>query len=288
MADMEAQLATTSPSMKPQSRVILWTAMRCCSSAFERSIRELQGVKSLYEPHLTSFYYGPERQNEFLTDEDLLSNSLHTYDYTDQILLADYEGCNAVFAKEMAFYIPKERFARYIEGDFVNFKHSFLIRDPRKSILSEWKAIVRSGLDYTSTRDASGSGVKGHVKLYELLDFIRSTGREVTVIDAADLLKNPEYIMQVYCRQTGLPYDKKMLTWTPGEVEDWATKNKRFYKEWHWNAMYSSGFGKLAPPRDTSQLPSIPEIIPAIVKEDIQKSIPYYEAMHKFCVKVDP
>ena len=172
----------------------------------------------------------------------------------------------------------------YIEGDFVNFKHSFLIRDPRKSIPSEWKAIVRSGFDYT--RDGFGSGVKGFAKLYELFDFIRSTGREVTVIDAADLLKNPEYIMQVYCRQTGLPYDKKMLTWTPGKVEDWATKYKN-YKEWHWNAMYSSGFGKLAPPRDTSQLPSIPEIIPAIVKENIQKSIPYYEAMHKFCVKVD-
>ncbi len=170
----------------------------------------------------------------------------------------------------MAVYIPKDRFSRYTGGDFSDFKHSFMIRDPREAIPSQWKACMRSCFDIAIDE---GFGVKGFAKLYELFEFIRSTGREVAVIDAADLLKNPEYIMELYCRQTDLPYDKKMLTWTPGEVKDWSICD--FYKEWHWNAMYSSGFGTLAPPQDISQFPSVPETIPAIVEEEIEKSIPY-------------
>ena len=35
-----------------------------------------------------------------------------------------------------------------------------------------------------------------------------------------------------------------MLSWSPGVVEDW-TENQH-YKKWHWNAIYSSGFNKMA------------------------------------------
>ncbi len=260
--------------------------MRCCSSVFERSIRELQGVRSLFEPHQTPFYFGPERQQQIPSDKDLhllasCNSQMYTYDYADQLMLADFVECSAVFVRDMAAYIPKERFSRYIEGDFSDFKHSFLIRDPRKAIPSQWKACMRSGFDFAIDE---GTGMKGFAKLYELFEFIRSTGREVSVIDAADLLKNPEYIMELYCRQTGLPYDKKMLTWTPGEVKDWTSS--KYYKEWHWNAMYSSGFGTLTPPHDIPQFPSVPENIPAIVEEEIEKSIPFYEVMHNYCVQL--
>ena len=43
-------------------RVVLWSAPRCMSSVFERSIRELQDVKVIYEPHQQAYYYGPERK----------------------------------------------------------------------------------------------------------------------------------------------------------------------------------------------------------------------------------
>ena len=95
---------------------------------------------------------------------------------------------------------------------------------------------MRSGLDF----ETEGVGVHGYSKLLELLEFICSTGQDVIFIDAADLLSNPEYIMELYCNRTSLPYNKQMLIWTPREVEDW-TANK-YCKEWHWNAMYSSGF----------------------------------------------
>ena len=82
---------------------------------------------------------------------------------------------------------------------------------------------------------------KTFLRLWELFDCARSKGKEVSIIDSDDLLSNPEGIMRKYCAETGLMYDHKMLNWSPGVVEDWSTENK-YYKEWHLNAMYSSGF----------------------------------------------
>ncbi len=84
--------------------------MRCCSSVFERSIRELQGVKSLYEPHQTPFYFGPERQqhNNGNYNHLVSTYSLYTYDYADQLLLADYEECSAVFVRDMPYPLQKQ------------------------------------------------------------------------------------------------------------------------------------------------------------------------------------
>ena len=83
--------------------------------------------------------------------------------------------------------------------------------------------------------------------------------------------------MQQYCQETGLPYSERMLTWSPGIVQDWA--EFEYCKDWHWNAMYSSGFNKDIKKETQS------EALPLIVEEEIQKAMPYYEAMHKFCIK---
>ena len=38
------------------SRVILWTAPCCLSTAFELSVRELEGVEVVHEPHSLAFW----------------------------------------------------------------------------------------------------------------------------------------------------------------------------------------------------------------------------------------
>ena len=107
-------------------------------------------------------------------------------------------------------------------------------------------------------------------ELYEWFEFVQSRGKVAAVIDAADLMRNPERVMQHYCAATGLQYDKKMLTWSPGVVEEWTV-----YKEWHWNAMFSSGFNVGLSESDHHKP------YPPVVEEVIQKDMPYYKAMYK-------
>ncbi len=268
-----AQSAPSTASI--QSRVILWTSIRSCSSVFERSIRELQGVKCLYEPFQYAYFHGcgTLRQKGYTN----IKLEAATYEVAEQSLLAEYEGCDYLFAKNQAVYVPRENFSKLTEGGFVDFNHTFLIRNPRKAIPSQWKACVRSNYDFPTHETA---GVQGYSKLYELLEFIQNTGRDVIVIDAADLMKNPEYIMKLYCDRTGLPYDKQMLTWTPGEVKDWTSIQDNS-EHWHWNAMYSSGFSTLAPDRNIP--PSLPK---EYIDEVIEECMPYYDAMYKYRVKL--
>lgn len=255
--------------MEPATRVILWSAPRCGSSAFERSVRELSEVKVLYEPHQAP-YYSPERKNDSSLSEAMRKKyAIQTYDYADERLLADYSDYSAVFAKNMAYFIDRERFPNYVEGKFSTFKHTFLIRNPRKSIPSAWKARINSGISTSSSEPAA------YPRLHELFKFVQSKGRHVILIDLEDLVNNPEHTMEQYCRESGLPYDKKMLTWSPGIVEDWT--EFEYYKEWHWNAMYSSGFDK-----DIQKAPDDHEcLLSTTVEEEIQVAMPYYEDMHK-------
>ena len=45
--------------------VFLWCVPRSGSTVFERSIRELEGVKVMYEPHQSACYYGPDRVYQY-------------------------------------------------------------------------------------------------------------------------------------------------------------------------------------------------------------------------------
>ena len=133
----------------------------------------------------------------------------------------------------MAYFVPVERQETYVEGRFATFKHTFLIRNPLKSVPSREKACRKSNVPFPDCENP-------FFELYELFKLAQSRGTVVAVINADDLEADPEKVMQHYCAATGLPYDKKMLSWTPGVVEDWAVFPQ--YREWHGEAMVSSGF----------------------------------------------
>ena len=250
----------------PSTRVLLWTAQRCLSSVFERSVRELHGVKVIYEPHISAYWQNPEDGSWSL---HRVPYNPSAYNSADEKLLANYDGCNALFAKNFGFYIPKERHETYVEGKFATFKHTFLIRSLLKAIPSREKACKKSNLPFPDPE-----GEHTYLKLYELFKFIQSRGKVAAVIDADNLKANPEKIMQHYCTATGLSYDPKMLSWTPGVVEDWTVNP--YYKDWHWNAMFSSGFNVGVQRSATEE-----GHYPPVVEEQIQKEMPYYEALYK-------
>ena len=146
-----------------------------------------------------------------------------------------------------------------LEGKF----STFLIRNPRLATPSQWKICEKNRFSFPGPEG-------GYPKLCELFKLIHRTSKEVIVIDSADLLNNPETIMEQYCKKTGLPYNKKMLTWTPGIVEDWT--EFEYYKEFHWNAMYSSVFNALVKAQGKQESP-ITDSYPPEVEKEIQKDM---------------
>ena len=258
---------------KPLKRVLLWTSTRTLSSVFARSIRELPSVKVFFEPSMGVFYDGPGKRTEESDPKKNLTGNPRAFNDEYQVvydrLLAPYDGFDAVFIKDMAFFV-EGRYEDYIQGPFANFKHTFLIRHPRKSTISHYKACQNGGFSFYFP------GVRQNYELYKV---VQQIDPNPLVLDADDLLENPKEMMQLYCSSTGLPFTEDMLTWEPGDIKEW--NHGRKYEIWHRTAMYSPGFIK--PKR------SAPESLieyPKIVEECIQDSLPYYEALYQVRVRL--
>ena len=260
---------------KPLKRVLLWMSGRTLSSVFARSIRELPSVKVIFEPHNNAYYdFGPGKRTKESDPKKNLTGDPRAFDAEYKVvndrLLAPYDGYEAVFIKNAALFV-EGRYEDYIQGQFANFRHTFLIRHPRKSTISHYKASQNGDFPFHFP------GVR---QTYELYKVVQQIDPNPLVLDADDLLENPKEMMQLYCSSTGLPFTENMLTWEPGEIEEWKLFPN--YLAWYRTAMYSSGFIK---PK-----PSAPESLseyPKIVEECIEESLPYYEALYRIRVRLN-
>ncbi|MFL6748109.1 MAG: HAD family hydrolase [Sphingomicrobium sp.] len=123
--------------------------------------------------------------------------------------------------------------------DFTGFTHAFLIREPERMIAS-----------YLRKRESAAFedfGLERQAEFFERES--DRLARAPPVVDAGDILANPEAVLTELCEALGIPWDKAMLAWEPGPRSTdgpWAP---------HWYAAVeaSSGFGP--PEMDPVELP---------------------------------
>jgi hypothetical protein len=258
---------------QPLNRIILWTNPRSVSTAFARSIRELHSVKTLIDPYCSLYYYnGPGIRSPDSDPRRKLTNDTRLFDKEYKAIgdsfLAPYEDVDAVFIKDMAICV-EGRYEDYISGPFSKFKHTFLIRHPKKSAISQYK-VCKEG-DYPF----SYPGVR---QVHEMYKVVQQIDPNPLVVDADDLLENPKEMMKLYCSATGLPFTEDMLKWEQEEIKEcnWFPT----YKLWYGAAMSSTGFRK---PKLSSEEPL--SNYPKIVEECVRDELPYYEALYEVRAK---
>ena len=143
--------------------------------------------------------------------------------------------------------------------DFERFTHAFLIREPERMISS-----------YLRKRESAAFGDFG---LERQADFFEREadrlGHAPPVIDANDVLADPEAVLTRLCTALGIPWDSAMLAWEPGRRETdgpWSP---------HWYAAVeaSTGFGPL-------------EAEPVDLPDDAQRLAdrcqPYYDRLARY------
>jgi hypothetical protein len=114
--------------------------------------------------------------------------------------------------------------------DFAGFRHAFLIREPERMIAS-----------YLKKREAARFEDFGLEKQAEFFEREADRlGHAPPVIDANDVLSDPEGVLSKLCEALGIAWDPAMLHWAPGRRETdgvWAA---------HWyNAVEkSTGFAE--------------------------------------------
>ena len=140
--------------------------------------------------------------------------------------------------------------------DFTGFKHAFLIREPEQMIAS-----------YLRKREAAAFEDFGLERQAEFFEREADRlGAVPPVIDANDVLANPEGTLSALCEALGIAWYEAMLHWAPGRRSTdgpWAP---------HWYAAVeaSTGFG----PPETG-----PVELPDDARRLAERCRPYYQRL---------
>ncbi len=126
-------------------------------------------------------------------------------------------GKQIFFQKQMTHHLLPEIDRKWIP-DLTN---CFLIRDPREVILSYIKKNPEPTLEDL-----------GFVQQCEVFGFVRQQMNSIPpIIDAKDVLQNPERTLRIVCNAIGVKFDMAMLTWPLGLRETDGIWAKHWYDE---------------------------------------------------------
>ena len=141
-------------------------------------------------------------------------------------------------------------------GDFEGFTHAFLIREPERMIAS-----------YLRKRESAAFGDFGLERQAEFFEREADRlGKAPPVIDANDVLAEPEGVLPRLCEALAIAWDPAMLSWAPGRRETdgpWAP-------HWYGAVEASTSFG----PAETD----VPQLPPE-ARRLAERCRPYYERL---------
>ena len=209
-----------SSGLPPNQRTImLWTAPRCISTAFERAIIERNDCRVLHEPFSRAYYYGPEaRSTRYDTEQrrddtfqSVAQEVYHCHDDEEVSPVFSSEGSGPVFAKDMAYYVHGlDHELTTPMGE--QYQHTFLLRHPAKAIRSLYmKSCVDNEATGWDSFDEEEAGFKAMHCLWKRAQSADSSA-QVVVVDADDMLLQPEQMLEAYCKATGLASRELLLS----------------------------------------------------------------------------
>ena len=140
--------------------------------------------------------------------------------------------------------------------DFTGFRHAFLIREPER--------MIASYLRKRETAEFENFAQDRQAEFFERE--ADRLGRAPPVVDANDVLADPEGVLTKLCEALGIKWDGAMLNWAPGRRETdgpWAS-------HWYSAVEKSTGFG---PPEME------PVELPEEARRLAERCRPYYERL---------
>lgn len=192
------------------------------------------------------------------------------------------------------------------------FNFTFLIRHPRRSIPSYWRCIIPplseiNGFTHFMPSEA------GYAELVRLFDFLIREGivdrERLTVLDADDMLDNPEGTLREYCKRTDIDFKDSMLEWSE-EDKDHAVEHFAKWNGFHDDAIHTYGLKARTHAQVSSSSSSIAAVVDKkqkectvesenedwtkkygaeaakVIRETVDANIPHYEYLRQFRIRV--
>jgi hypothetical protein len=187
-------------------RVAMWSGPRNISTAMMRAWGNRPDTSVVDEPFY-AFYLNATGKKHPGADEVIAVGETDwrkvVAQLTGPIPESRHKGPSHVFyQKQMTHHLLPEVDREWL-GAVTN---CFLIRDPREVIAS-----------YLKKREDPELGDLGFVQQAAIFDFVRERTNAIPpIVDAKDVLENPERILRLLCEAVGIEFSESMLSWPPG------------------------------------------------------------------------
>lgn len=235
-------------------RINIWSSPRNLSTALMYSFRQRADTHVVDEP-LYAHWLRVSGSAHPGRDDVLAAQDPDGEAVVRDVVLGAYDTPVVVFKQMAKHLVDLDR------GFLAECRNVLLTRDPYEMITSFQHQVPDTTLDET-----------GFVELVELLDAMLANGEEPIVIDATELLRDPERVLAELCRRLGLDPDPAMLSWPAGpKPEDgvWAP---------HWYAgVHASTGWQPYRPKDDVLLPHN--------ESTYRATLPYFERLAAYVIR---
>ena len=188
--------------------LVLWAVPRSTSTAFEWMMRMRGDMTCFHEPFGEAWYQGEDPLWPRLKENSVRTPGLTLESVWN--MLREKAKAEKIFTKDFPHYVDH----MWNEERLELFTHSFLIRDPAKTITSMYK--------HWPDFHEKEVGFKEQRELFDkLCDYF---GEVPPVLDSDDLLEDPYKTVELYCNAVSIPFIPEALSWEPGardEVSWW-------------------------------------------------------------------
>lgn len=240
---------------KKRKRILaLWAHPRARSTAVCRMMCERGDFCIKDEPFGSYYYFSDERISRRRTDVE--PNAGYRFDAVFKGVLQEAEG-QQIFIKDHAYHVISRADPAFLS----HFQNTFLIRHPAQSIPSLYAMMPDFTLQET-----------GYEESFRLFELVRAMeGTAPAVIDADDLVENPEPAVRAYCEAVGIPFLRRSLNWKSGLPSDLNAD----WGGWYSHLEKSNGFARQSNPDYVAVGDN------ATTLRAYEHSLSYYQRLHQ-------
>ncbi len=194
----------------------MWSGPRNISTAMMRSWENRADTVVVDEP-LYAYYLKATGKAHPVAEAVIATGETDWRKATARLTNESSAGKPIFYQKQMTHHLLPE-----VGGEWLGrLTNCFLIRDPAEVIVS-----------YMKKNDEPALGDLGFIQQAEIFDWVREhTGATPPVIDARDVLQNPEGTLRLLCAAVGAEFDPAMLSWPPGMRESDGVWAQHWYGE---------------------------------------------------------
>lgn len=235
-------------------RISIWSGPRNISTALMYSFAQRADTKVFDEP-LYAYYLRHSNAREYHPGAESILKTMEN-DGTKVIdMMLSYSDKPVLFFKNMTHHLLD------LDRTFMKqMTNVILTRDPKEMLPSFSKVIKAPTLEDV--------GYKMHV---DLIKYFEDNSISYVVLDAKNVLLNPEGVLRQLCNHIKIPFDDNMLQWESQQLPEdgiWA-------KYWYENVHKSSKFIAYKPKTD---------VFPEDLKPLLEECLPFYQQLSEIAL----